>query len=243
MTNVLYKDNHILVVYKEQNTLQEKLLEEVKKELEKDGQKTSFMEPINVLSVEAGGIVVVALSSKAKERLLKQADDGEFSLKHFAVCVGKPKFSARFIFSEDEEKNFQYLHRNSKTKLLEFIPSLNQDAQKVYDPYKVLEDKDKISLVEIFGGFKFFDEVRFLLKDAGSPVFGDKKYGGDTLAKNTNLALFLVEAKFCHPTTNKNMSFCVFPPIDKKPWSYFNVEKFLRIWILITHFIDFMGDF
>ena len=109
MTNVLYKDNHVLVAYKEQNILQESLIEEIKKEMEKENQKTSFMEPINVLSVEAGGIVVLALTSKAKERLLKQAEDGDFILKNFAVCVGKPKFAARFIFSDEEEKNYQYL--------------------------------------------------------------------------------------------------------------------------------------
>ena len=229
MTNILHKDNHILVAFKEQNKPLEVLMEEIKKDLLSQNEKASFMEPINVLSCEAGGIVVMALSSKAKERLLKQVEEGDFLQKNFAVCVGRPKFSARFIFGEDEEKNYQYLHRNPKTKLLEFIPSLNQDAQKVYDPYKVLEDKEKISLVEIFGGLKFFDEVRFLLKDAGSPVFGDKKYDGEALAKNTNLALFSVEVRFCHPVTNKNMAFRVFPPVDKKPWSYFNVEKFLRI--------------
>ncbi len=231
MTNCLYKDNHILVAFKEQNIPQEALMQNIKNELLKQNEKASFLEPIHTLCVEAGGIVVFARSTKAQERLLKQVEENEFLLKHFAVCVGRPKFSTRFIFTEEgeEEPNYQYLHRNPKTKLLEFIPSLNYDAQKVYDPYKVLEDAGKISLVEMSGGLKFFDEIRFLLKDANSPVFGDKAYGGDTLAKDTNMALFAVEARFCHPTTNKNMVFRVYPPIDKKPWSYFNIEKFLRI--------------
>lgn len=229
MTNCLHIDNHIIVAFKEQNEPQEVLAQKIKNELMEQGKKASFLEPIYTLCVEAGGIVLFALTSKAKERLLKQIEENEFLLKNFAVCVGTPKFTTRFVFSEDGELNYQHIHRNTKTKLLEFIPSLNSDAQKVYDPYRVLEDKQKISLVEICGGLKFFDETRFLLKDAKSPVFGDKLYGGDTLAKNTNLALFAVEVRFCHPTTNKNMVFRVFPPTDKKPWSYFNVEKFLRI--------------
>ncbi len=229
MTNCLYCDNHILVAFKEQNVPQEVLAEELKSELLKENKKASFFEPIYTLSKESGGIVVFSLSSKSKERLLGQVEENEFLLKNFAVCVGTPRFTTRFIFEEDGETNYQHIHRNPKTKLLEFIPSLNKDAQKVYDPYRVLEDLKKISLVEICGGLKFFDETRFLLKDAQSPVFGDKTYGGDTLAKNTNLALFAVEVRFSHPTTNKSMVFRVFPPIDKKPWSYFNVEKFLRI--------------
>ena len=230
MTNCLYKDNHILVAYKEQNVPQEVLKQNLKKELEAQNQKASFFEAMYDLSVEAGGIILFALSSKAKERIEKQIEDGEFLLKNYAVCVGKPRFSTRFALTEENgELGYQYLHRNSKTKLLEFIPSLNQDATKVYSPYKVLEDKQTISLVEICGGLHFFDEVRFLMKDAKSPVFGDKTYGGDTLAKNTNMALFAVETRFVHPTTNKNMTFRVYPPTDKKPWSYFNVEKFLRI--------------
>ena len=229
MTNCLYADNHIMVVMKEQNEPQEVLCEKIKEEMKAENKKTSFFEPMFSLSVGAGGLLLIALSSKAKERLSAQIEQNDFVLKNFAVCVGKPKFTTRFMFSDGEEVGYQYIHRNKVSKKLEFIPSLNVDAVKVYDPYKVLEDKQQISLVEICGGFNFFDETRLLLSDAKSPVFGDKVYGGDTLAKNTNLALFLVEMRFVHPTTNKNLVFRAYPPTDKKPWSYFNVEKFLRI--------------
>ena len=227
---ILFNDNHLIVAFKEQNINKEKFLKDLKTELEKNNLKSSFLEPIYELSAEEGGIVVVALSSKAKQRLLNQIEEGEFMLKHYAVCVGKPKYNNRFInLDENEEINCQFVHRNLKTNLLEFIPRLNADAKKIYDPYKILEDKQKISLVEICGGFAFFDELRFLLSDAQSPVFGDKMYGGETLAKNTNLALFAVEVRFLHPILNKNMTFRCYPPCEKKPWSYFSVEKFLRL--------------
>jgi len=234
MKDCLYIDNHILVVAKNRNISLADFKEGIKKELEKENLKSSFLEEIYPICFEASGIVTFALSSKAKERFLKQIKDGEFLLKNFAVCVGKPKYKNRVLYIDEtdesrEEITEQFVHRNQKTGLLEFIPRLNQDATKVYSLYSVLEDNEKISLVQIDGGFSFDDEVRFLMKEAKSPIFGDKKYEGETLAKNTNLALSIVEVKFTHPISGKNMSFRYYPEIDKKPWLYFNVEKFLKI--------------
>jgi len=234
MKDCLYIDNHVLVVAKNRNMTMESFKENIKKELEKENLKSSFLEEVYPICFEASGIVTFALSSKAKERFLKQIEDKEFMLKNFAVCVGKPRYKSRVLYVDEtkesvEELSEQFVHRNKKTGLLEFIPRLNEDATKVYSLYSVLEDKEKISLVQIDGGFCFDDEVRFLMKEAQSPVFGDKKYEGESLAKNTNLALSIVEVKFIHPINGKNMSFRYYPEIDKKPWSYFNVEKFLKI--------------
>lgn len=234
MKNCLFIDNHILVTAKDHNIKMEDFKENVKKELEKENYKSSYIETIIPMCSEEMGIVVFALSSKSKERLQGQIKEGTFSAKHLAVCVGKPVFRSNVFYVDSTDESFEikkekYVHLNKKTGKLENIPMLNEDAFPVCDDYKLLEEKDKISLVQIEGGFNHEQEVRFIMADAQSPIFGDKLYGGDTLAKNTNLALCLAEVKFKHPTTGKNFVFRCYPSIDKKPWSYLNVEKYLRI--------------
>ena len=79
MKDCLYIDNHILVVGKDHNISLSDLKERVKEDLKKENQKNSFVEQINPLSSLASGIVVFALSSKAKDRLTKQIEDKTFS--------------------------------------------------------------------------------------------------------------------------------------------------------------------
>lgn len=220
MKDCLFVDNHILAVAKDFNVDVQTFVSEIKAELAKLGMKNSYIEPINPISNEASGIIIFALTSKAKERLEAQIEEGDFVSKYFAICVGTPK--------ERNDTNNGYVHRTKSGKL-EYIPQLNRDAVKIYDRYSVLEQNSQISFVCIEGGLTQKDEVRFVMADAGTPVFGDKLYGGDTLAKDTNTALSLVEVKLIHPTTDKNLIFRYFPPIDKKPWSFFNVEKYLKI--------------
>jgi len=221
MKDCFFVDNHILAVAKDFNVDVETYTGDIKNELAKLGLKNTYIEPINPISTEESGIVVFALTSKAKERLDAQIVEGDFVAKHFAICVGTPK--------ERNNTNNGYVHMGSKTGRLEYIPQLNSDAQKIYDRYSVLEQNSQISFVCIEGGLVHKDEIRFVMADAGSPIFGDKLYGGDSLAKGTNTALSLVELKLIHPTTNKNLIFRYYPPIEKKPWSFFNVEKYLKI--------------
>lgn len=232
--NFLCLDNQICVVFKNHNIKMERFKEQVKDELKKLNEKSSFLEEIYPVCDEASGIVVFALTSKAKERIKAQIDEKEFLLRSFAVCIRVPKFQNKMFYDDEKDETIldvrgDFVARSVKTKRLEHIPELTKNATNIHDSYDVLEDKEKISLVRIDGGFSFGDETRFVLFDAGSPVFGDKLYDGETLAKNTNLALCIVETRFVHPTTNKKLVFRVFPEVKKKPWSYFNVEKFLKI--------------
>ncbi len=234
MKDCLFIDNHILVVFKEHNISLETFKQDIKKQLANDNLKASYLEPILPICAEASGLEVFALSSKAKDRLKKQIEEKEFQTKYLAVCVGKPKENNNIFYVESTDETFEinperFVHINPKTEKLEYIPRLNKDSFSINSQYKFLEEKDKISLVQVCGGFNHMQEVRFVLADAKSPVFGDKLYGGDSLAKNTNLALTLVEIKMKHPVTNKSLVFQVYPNVDKKPWSYLNVEKYLRI--------------
>lgn len=221
MENCLWIDNHILVVAKNHNIGFEEFKQNIIKQLTEKGMKSSYLESLIPICAEASGLVVFALSSKAKDRLEQQIAEQDFMTKYLAVCVGSPR--------ERNGLEAGHIHLNTKTGLLERIPQLNQDAMKMYDRWMLLEQNSKISLICIEGGLKHSDEVRFVMASAGSPIFGDTLYKGDSLAKDTNMALTLTEVKFIHPITDKNLIFRTYPALEKKPWSFFNVEKHLKI--------------
>ena len=62
------------------------------------------------------------------------------------------------------------------------------------------------------------------MANAGNPVFGDAKYGGDKLGKGWNVALWAHELKFTHPTTGDTMRFVVNPP-ETTPWDKFEFAR------------------
>ena len=91
----------------------------------------------------------------------------------------------------------------------------------------MLEKLTKVSLVDVdlFTGRSH--QIRVQLKTIGCPIYGDVRYGGDTLAKGHNLALWAYELRFVHPTTQKNMVFKVMPPVEATPWSSFKMDKYI----------------
>lgn len=98
--NVLYEDNHLLVVEKPVNMLSQgdvtgdaDLLTVLK-----DYVKTKYQKPGNVylglvhrLDRPVGGVMVFARTSKAASRLSNQIREGTFKKIYLAVVRGKPK--------------------------------------------------------------------------------------------------------------------------------------------------------
>ncbi len=221
MKDLLFMDNHILVVAKPQNVDMDSFAADLRKQLKEDGKKDSFLEPIFLLDTLAGGITLFALSSKAVQRLKQQCEDGELQARFYAICVGKTKERNNVVTN--------FVAHDPSASRLAHIPQFTHGSIRIENQISLLEAVKTLSLIRVSGGLIHPEEVRFVLFDNGAPVFGDKLYGGDSLAKNTNTALYLAELRLVHPTTGKNMTFRCFPPVGNKPWSFFDLEKYLRI--------------
>ncbi len=217
---VLFEDNQLLIALKSQNQLMSDLVEETKIYLTQNNKKSTYVEPLYDIDYLAGGLVLFALTSKTKQRLTLQLSDNDLTTKYFAVVVGQNKEKSNTIVC--------YAHTNKQTNLLELIPQLNKDAIKLQSKYTILQTNQQISLLQCVSTNVHSQENRFILSSQNMPIFGDKKYKGDTLAKHTNTALWLVELKFMHPTTKQYLTFKSYPP-KTKPWTYFDVDRFLRV--------------
>ncbi len=223
--NVVYEDNHIIVVIKPQNiptqeddSKDKDLLTMVKEYIKIKENKPGnvYVGLVHRLDRPTGGLMVFAKTSKAASRLTQEMHTGDFKKRYLTVVVGKPR--------DKRAKLVNYLMKNARTNTVQVVPELTTNAKRAELEYQVLDEKEKVSLVEVQLLTGRSHQIRVQMKHIGCPVYGDVKYGGDSLAKGHNLALWAYELKFIHPTTKENMTFKCYPPEDIVPWNVFNLN-------------------
>lgn len=230
MPDIIYEDNHIIVVIKPQNMPTQEdesgdadLLNDIKAYIKESAGKPgdAFCGLVHRLDRVTGGVMVFAKTSKAAARLSAQLQDGRFSKVYLAVVLGEPK--------QRSGELVDYLLKNPKTNVVEVVPTATKDAKRAELTYKLLNTCGKaggtqVSLVQINLITGRSHQARVQMARMGHPVFGDAKYGGDKLAKGWNLALWAHELKFEHPTTQDVLKFVVNPP-ETTPWDKFEFER------------------
>ena len=222
--NVLYEDNHVIVVLKPQNVPTQ---EDESKDLDmlnmvKNYIKEKYDKPGNVyvglvhrLDRPTGGVMVFAKTSKSATRLSEQVKNKDMTKKYLAVTAKVP--------AKDQGRLSNYLLKNEKTNTVAVVPQLTTGAKLAELEYKVLDTNGEKALVEVnlFTGRSH--QIRVQFKHIGCPLVGDAKYGQPT--PNKKLALWAYYLRFTHPTTGKTLTFKVFPPVDEMPWNLYNYNK------------------
>lgn len=225
---VLHEDNSVLVVVKPQNIpsqadssgdidLLSLLKDYVKQKYNKPGNV--YLGLVHRLDRPTGGVMVFAKNSKAAERLSKQIVDGEMTKCYLATVVGCPK--------EPNATLVHYLKKNSLTNNVYIATFGDHDAKRAELSYSVLESNGVVSLVKVQLGTGRSHQIRVQMQAIGTPVFGDMRYGGDTLMRGGNLALWAYHLEFDHPVTKEHMVFVAYPP-ETKPWNFFDLKKHIE---------------
>lgn len=227
---VLYEDNQIIVVLKPQNmptqgdsSGDESLLGAVKAYVKEkyDKQGEAFIGLVHRLDRPTGGVMVFARNSKSASRLSEQIKTGAFEKKYLAVVVGTPR--------DRQARLVNYLKKDEKNNLVTVVPAAYEDAKRAELAYKVVENDDKVALVDIKLITGRSHQARVQMQHIGTPIFGDARYGGDKLAKGHNLALWAYELRFYHPVTKMPMVFVAYPPQDKTPWNRFAIDRHVNV--------------
>ncbi len=219
--DVLYEDNHIIVVEKPVNipVQKDKSNDDDMLSLVKDDLKDRYNKPGNVylglvhrLDRPAGGVMVFAKTSKAASRLSRDIREGRFKKGYLGVVHGELRnFSGtlKHFLLKDRDANI--------VKLTDDIPA---GAKLALLNYKVLEYTGGLSLVSVDLLTGRPHQIRVQFAGTGHPLFGDQKYGMDKNKHGQQLALWSCEIRFNHPVTNQEMSFRSIPPL-KEPWNLF----------------------
>jgi len=227
---VLYEDNHIIVVVKPHNMptqedsskdrdLLTAVKDYIKTKYDKPGE--AFVGLVHRLDRPTAGVMVFAKTSKAAARLTEQMKEGEFEKKYLAVVVGTPR--------DRRSRLTNYLVKDEANNMVKIAPAMIEGAKKAVLDYNTLESAGQVSLVDVRLITGRSHQARVQLMGIGCPIYGDAKYGGDSLKKGANLALFAYSLRFVHPTTKEIMAFKVFPPVENSPWKFFNVPKYINV--------------
>ena len=214
MINIIYEDNHLLVVEKPINMLvqadstnDEDILTMLKFYLKDKYKKPGnvYLGLVHRLDRPVGGIMVFAKTSKAASRLSEQIRNKTFKKTYLAVIDGKVENSGVFI--DKLVKN----HTENMVKV-------SDDGKYAELSYRLLKYKDKLSLVEIDLKTGRSHQIRVQFASRGFPLYGDQKYNSKG-AKN-QIALFASKIEFIHPTTREKMIFELEKPL-RYPFNIF----------------------
>ena len=214
--NILYEDNHLLVVLKPVNVLSQS---DNTKDLDlqtmlKNYLKRKYQKPGNVylglvhrLDRPTGGIMVFAKTSKAAARLSDEIRKNNFHKTYIAVVEGIiPKegtFEDYLIKDQKQNKSYITTKEEGKYSCLE---------------YQLLSTKDNLSLVKINLLTGRSHQIRVQFSSRKHPLVGDSKYGNNP--NNTDIALYAKALSFIHPTTKEQLNFTLDTP-NKYPFNIF----------------------
>lgn len=190
MLDIIYEDNHIIVVIKPQNIptqsdasgdkdLLSMVKEYIKEKYNKPGE--AFVGLVHRLDRPTGGVVVFARNSKSASRLSAQIKNHTFEKTYFAVVRGVPRIPKTTLIN--------YLKKDLKENRVKIVPMLEPDAKRAELSYEVLETVNQLSLVKIKLETGRAHQIRVQLANIGTPVFGDAKYGKEQVVSNEKTVL------------------------------------------------------
>lgn len=214
--NIIYEDNHLLVVEKPTNIPVQAdssndidmltILKKYRKENEnKKGE--AFIGLVHRLDRPVSGIMVFAKTSKSSSRLSNQIRENNFHKTYYAVVEGHlpAKGKLEDYLVKDNNKNISYVTTKEKGKYSKL-------------EYEVIKTKNNLSLVKIKLITGRSHQIRVQFSSRNHPLVGDSKYGNNP--KNINIALFAQSLTFIHPTTKEKLTFTLELP-NRYPFNLF----------------------
>ena len=213
--NIIYEDNHLLVVEKPINMpvqaddshdldLLTLLKADLKKRYHKPGNV--YLGLVHRLDRPVGGIMVFAKTSKAASRLSEQVRTHQLKKEYYAIVLGKieEKGHLEDYLLKNEKKNIVTVHPQGKHAILDFT--------------RLQYTKD-MSLVKIQLKTGRSHQIRVQFSHHGYPLFGDQKYS-QKAKPGQQIALFSHAITFQHPTTKETLHFSLSLPCHY-PWNEF----------------------
>lgn len=220
--NILFEDNHIIVVNKlpsqivqgdktGDSPLSELVKEYIKVKYNKPGEV--FLGVVHRLDRPVSGAVIFARTSKSLTRLNDRIKNRQIIKTYWAVVKNKPPKDSDTLINflrRDEAKNKSFITgENTKNALLASLS------------YTVLAKSDNYFLLEIDLQTGRHHQIRAQLASIGCPIKGDLKYGYPRSNSDGSIHLHARSIKFIHPVTLNQLLIIADTPHDPI-WDYFN---------------------
>ena len=208
---VVYEDNHIIIVYKESGEIVQgdktgdvPLSDIVKQYLKEKYQKPGnvFLGVTHRLDRPVSGLVVFAKTSKALTRLNKMFANGEVHKTYWAVVNRGERREERgernswttlehwLTRNEKQNKSYAYDHEVPRSK-------------KAVLRYRVIGQGDRYQLLEVNLLTGRHHQIRCQLAAMGCPIKGDLKYGAKRSNPDGSISLLSRKIEFIHPVSKE----------------------------------------
>jgi 23S rRNA pseudouridine1911/1915/1917 synthase len=216
MINILFEDNHVLVVEKPINV---PVQADESKDLDlltmlKEYLKNKYNKPGNVylglvhrLDRPVGGVMVFAKTSKAASRLSEQVRTHQF-VKQYLVVVDS-------LVTKKKDTLIDKLYKDEKTNMV----TIDERGKEAILDYELIAKKDNKSLLKIDLKTGRSHQIRVQLASRNYPLYGDQRYNKNAVV-GEQIALYAYKLSFYHPITKEILTFEE-KPKDIYPWNLF----------------------
>ena len=215
---ILYEDNHIIVVSKTSGeivqgdktgdkTLCDSVKEYIKEKYSKPGNV--FLGIAHRLDRPVSGIVIFAKTSKALSRLNNMFRDGEVHKLYWAITQNMPQ--------KEEDTLTHWIVRNEKQNKSYAYDREKPGSKKAMLHYKVISSTDNYTLLAVNLMTGRHHQIRCQLSAIGCPIKGDLKYGSRRSNNDGSISLHARKVEFVHPVSKQPM--CIEAPVpDDRLW-------------------------
>ena len=199
---VVYEDNHIIIVNKQSGEIVQgdKTGDRPLSDIVKDYIKEKYQKPgavflgvVHRLDRPVSGLVVFARTSKALTRLNKMFAEGEVHKTYWAIVKNAPRTSEGTLehwLVRNEKQNKSYAYDRE-------VPH----SKKAQLRYRVIGRGDRYALLEVELLTGRHHQIRCQLAKIGCPIRGDLKYGAPRSNPDGSISLLSRRMEFIHPVS------------------------------------------
>lgn len=191
------------------------------------GSEHPWFSIVHRLDRDASGLLVVARTPFARERLAKQFAARTPSRIYWAIVFGRVEaqtIRTQFVRDRGDGKRGSFPQTAlSETEMSQDNPdassvTLPSDAQLAITHVRPIASRRGRTLLECRLETGRTNQIRIHLAEIGHAILGDVKYG-PTPANAPRLALHAIQLQFTHPTTGEAMNFdCEWPAELERLW-------------------------
>lgn len=221
MLEILYEDNHLIVVNKKSGdivqgdktgdvTLAENVKDYIKVKYNKPGEV--FLGITHRLDRPTSGIVIFAKTSKALTRINKMFAEKDIHKTYLAIVDNVPP--------KTKDTIIHYLVRNRKQNKSYANNKEIANSKKASLTYELIANSDKYYLLKIQLHTGRHHQIRAQLSKIGCKIKGDLKYNFPRSNPDGGICLHAYKTEFIHPVKKEPITIIAKPPKDKL-WDFF----------------------
>lgn len=223
--DVVYEDNHLIVVNKSSSEivqgdktgdkpLAEMVKEYIKQKYHKPGNV--FLGVVHRLDRPVSGLVVFARTGKALARLNEMFRTKEVHKTYWAIVGNCPP--------TEEGELVHWLVRNEKQNKSYAYDKEKPEAKKAILDYKLIGRSERYFLLEVDLKTGRHHQIRCQLAKMGCPIKGDLKYGSPRSNPDGSICLHARRVRFVHPVSKQEIDVTA-PVPEGNLWHSFQNDK------------------